>query len=299
MTRTSPFLIACFASFALCACPGAPPPECGPSNCSGCCDASGTCISSPGSPTAAACGGRGGLCEVCAKGQVCDATALRCVMPAPEACGPSNCADGCCVGNTCRRGVDSQSATACGRGGQACLDCTAAKPAQFCDTSTGSCRWRRVFLTSNRFRGDFGYLGNGLSAADSNCSTAAQAAQLPGSFKAWLSSGSTRAVDRLADKGPWIEQCGDEFYVAFLNKAGLSTSPLSGIDCTEQGDTVSEYESVWTGTLSSGEAADSCSNWSKMSGFGVKGKVGAKNSLWTQDGYDNCTSENHLICLEQ
>lgn len=92
--------------------------ECGPWNCSGCCDYYGYC-NWGGDDWA--CGINGQYCEDCSMyGGYCDQYAMACEIPSQ--CGPDNCA-GCCdpYSNECRYGYD---AWACGSGGQVCQDCT-------------------------------------------------------------------------------------------------------------------------------------------------------------------------------
>src|SRR5262245_56445509 len=81
---------------------------------------------------------------------------------------------------TCANGQSgAQSCDAEGAGFGACT-CTA--PARM-----------RVFTTSLKYPAALG----GLTGADAKCNAAAQAAGLPGTYKAWLSDGYTNALTRL------------------------------------------------------------------------------------------------------
>lgn len=60
-------VIPAFAALVMSAC-SAPTPKCLPSNCSGCCDATGACVAVP---TAMACGTKASTCMVCGLGQQC------------------------------------------------------------------------------------------------------------------------------------------------------------------------------------------------------------------------------------
>lgn len=86
-------------------------PRCTLRNCSGCCDASGTC--QPGT-SPLACGVGGETCSACPN-LTCQfgrcVTEVRCT---PNTCG------GCCVGDTC---VAGGNASNCGLGGRACRAC--------------------------------------------------------------------------------------------------------------------------------------------------------------------------------
>lgn len=61
--------LALAAAFFLLAACGAPRPDCGPSNCSGCCSSEGECL--PGNQNVA-CGNGGGLCDVCGFSSRCE-----------------------------------------------------------------------------------------------------------------------------------------------------------------------------------------------------------------------------------
>src|SRR5437016_3643883 len=82
---------------------------------------------------------------------------------------------------------------------------------------------KRVFVTSTA------YLGSAVTSA---CSDAAAAANLGGTWDAWLSTQSMDAIDKVTGSGPWKRLDGQ---VAFNNHAGLATQPLVAIDITENG----------------------------------------------------------------
>ena len=89
---------------------------CDPSKCSGCCDgASNTC--KPGNESGA-CGKSGQACKKCGSAQICKEGACA----TGDKCSASNCATGCCDGDTCKTGG---TVAACGKGGQACKQCKA------------------------------------------------------------------------------------------------------------------------------------------------------------------------------
>lgn len=100
-------------------------------NCTGCCDASGTCQAGK---SASSCGSAGAACSACASAQACQSG--RCVSPASDggSCGPSTCG-GCCVGNACIAAAQQTDAE-CGGAGGACSACGSG---QACDTGVGSC----------------------------------------------------------------------------------------------------------------------------------------------------------------
>lgn len=88
--------------------------ECDSSACAGCCDGtSQTCKSGNDSMT---CGKSGGACKMCDAGQVCKDG----ICTKGEKCSSSNCATGCCDGDTCKTG---DTPSFCGTGGGACKTC--------------------------------------------------------------------------------------------------------------------------------------------------------------------------------
>jgi len=89
---------------------------CGPSNCTGCCDSTGTC--QPGSAPGA-CGTAGATCTNCPTGDTCASGVCK---PPTSACSPACLAYQCCDSSgVCQNSVN----TTCGGGSAACVDCTA------------------------------------------------------------------------------------------------------------------------------------------------------------------------------
>jgi hypothetical protein len=76
---------------------------------------------------------------------------------------------------------------------------------------------KRVFVTAAGYRGDFG----GVTGGDTICNTTAVAANLDGTWKAWLSDSTTNAIDRIDDVGPWYLLNGK---VVFNNKTNTTAS---------------------------------------------------------------------------
>jgi hypothetical protein len=158
----------------------------------------------------------------------------------------------------------------------------------------GAAAGKHIFLTSISYNGNLG----GLAGADSKCSTVAAGANLPGSWKAWLSDSSTSAIDRIDDVGPWFLVNGTK---AFNNKANLASTPLEAVNVTEQGHAV--FGAVWTGTNSSGVKGNyNCRDWSSagIDDYGGIGEVDAKTE-WTQraPAEDECNNSAPLYCIEQ
>lgn len=123
----------CAVSGTTAACTDAP--RCGPATCAGCCTAAGDCLDAPANHVDSACGFSGAACEDCgAKGQVCG-VGFVCAAPQP-ACGAATCS-GCCANGQCVAAPDNSAGATCGKGGNACNDCSAL--GLVCDTTSFSC----------------------------------------------------------------------------------------------------------------------------------------------------------------
>jgi hypothetical protein len=157
----------------------------------------------------------------------------------------------------------------------------------------------------------------GLAGADGICQTRANAAGLPGSYKAWLSDGvndgaspSTRFRCRAAS-------CSDQAYrlvdaaqtLIATNWDDLTdTELLHAINVTEFGDESSGV-GVWTGTYPDGTAVDgnadlfNCVSWTDdSSGFtkrGITGSTTAVSSQWTTHEQVLCSQVHRLYCFQQ
>ena len=85
-----------------------------------------------------------------------------------------------------------------------------------------------------------GALG-GLDAADTYCRAAANAAGLTGTYRAWLSDGTSNAIDRITVDGPWYTTRGE---VAWGSKFDLPGAPLSPLLSESGGDVLGAGASV-------------------------------------------------------
>ena len=170
---------------------------------------------------------------------------------------------------------------------------------------------KRVFATHTVYGGAFG----GISAGDQLCNNAATTAHLGGTWKAWLSAGTTNAIDRLTDVGGWYLV--DGATLVFGSKLALTEAPLVAIDYDENGNQIAQsspfnIEGAWTGTTQNGQSGEddisigqgaNCQEW--LSGFGTTAMFGnvLDESTWTNVGDTNlalCDEEQeHLYCFEQ
>src|SRR5260370_24682808 len=80
---------------------------------------------------------------------------------------------------------------------------------------------KRIFITHDKFPGTLAN-GGGLSGADKTCTLAAQAASLGGAWRAWASTTTANAIDRIVDVGPWFDLQGAKI---FAHNDGLKTMP--------------------------------------------------------------------------
>lgn len=162
----------------------------------------------------------------------------------------------------------------------------------------------RVFVTSLSYSGNLG----GLSGADAKCQERASAANLGGTWKAWLSDSQTSASSRLFhSSGPYVRMDG----VTIANNwADLTDGILQKpINITETG---SQLPAGWAWTFTNPDgsipttpditpAKFTCDNWtsSTTSTTGIIGAREQSNYRWSWDGGVNCYSQAVLYCFEQ
>jgi hypothetical protein len=212
-------------------------------------------------------------------------------------------AAGCSAPAVCVPGASSS--CTCADGGSGTETCQADKTPGACTcgggTGGGSTSGDHyVFITTAIYRGNLG----GLSGADTICTSAAQAGGLGGSWKAWLSDGTTNAIDRINDVGPWY-LVGTSTKV-FTDKANLMTQPLVEIRTTEKGMPVpvngNHLVLSWTATQTGGTHGTShCLSWTSQS-FNDNGAYGLATPAneWTDASATiGCNQLLHLYCLQQ
>lgn len=165
---------------------------------------------------------------------------------------------------------------------------------------------RRIFLTSTQVTGNLG----GLAGADSICQQKANAANLGGSWKAWLSSGTVSASSRLIHfTGPYTRVDGS---LIANNWTDLTDGVIQGtINIDEFGTPYNAslfFANVRTntntdGSITSTNPALNCQNWTSNSlnydGYG--GYFVRDNFNWTSGGSERCsvTNTSRLYCVEQ
>lgn len=157
-----------------------------------------------------------------------------------------------------------------------------------------------VFVTETSYTG--AEIG-GLDGADLLCQIAAVQGGLqnPGSYKAWLSTKSEAAKDRLEHLDMAYVRV-DRTVVA-VDWVDLTDGTLQNpIQVTELNNNVGN-KSVWTNTTLEGKSVpdgDDCDSWTSNTGGSQFGYSGAKLSPWTAaDGVVFCSSKHRLYCIEQ
>lgn len=167
----------------------------------------------------------------------------------------------------------------------------------------------RVFVTSLTYRGNLMMAANatdGLTGGDTLCQQHADAAELGGRWRAWLSSGRAEddpsvndAIERIIGDGPWVAMDGA---VLFPNRASLTTGPRAGLSLDELSRSIEGDGYYWTGTGVGGRATTSatCEGF-RSSGVsaGTFGTASVTDSRWTDSGRTSCGEEKHLLCFEQ
>jgi hypothetical protein len=130
-----------------------------------------------------------------------------------------------------------------------------------------------------------------LAQADVICANHATAAQLDGTFVAWLSLDGVNARDRIAVARGWVRPDGAPFVDQVNDLIGGRIFMPARID--ELGADVASSE-VYTGTSSSGAIAGSSCAGSGMARVGVTQRTIME---WTSSGDRDCTTPVRLYCF--
>ncbi|APR80380.1 Hypothetical protein A7982_05727 [Minicystis rosea] len=166
-----------------------------------------------------------------------------------------------------------------------------------------------IFVTDNRYIGDLrteGGAASGLAGGDAICMMEAKAAHLGGVYRAWLSSSTENAKDRIAPVGPWRRVDG----ITVFPGHAVVGPPLHYLQISASGDTLfaSTNPEVWTGTTGDGvydPDHTACGDWASgaSSQEGTYGIVVSDNDEWTEYGLFGetlpCSARARLYCFEQ
>ena len=149
-----------------------------------------------------------------------------------------------------------------------------------------------AFVTSDTTSGGF----QSLDAADQICATAAGAAHLSGTFRAWLSTSATDARDRLQGARGWIRPDGAPF--ADTVEDILEGRIFNALSVDENGAATSGL--VITGTAANGrnDVAFDCSDWSDgVIGKAIVGTTDGTTGVWTYFTTISCGAPARLYCF--
>jgi len=155
---------------------------------------------------------------------------------------------------------------------------------------------KTVFVTSTTTVGSFG----SVSAADAVCQARANAANLTGTYLAWIADSASSAPSARFTRSlmPYVLVNG--LQVAG-NWANLADGTLDrALNVTELGATYNGP--VWTATLGNGNwsAGATCSGWTAASpvagGVGVSSET---NSAWSFAGSSGCSNAYPFYCVQQ
>jgi len=158
-----------------------------------------------------------------------------------------------------------------------------------------------VFISAAAVRNPIGSIAN----ADTKCQTFADARNLGGTWKAWLSDGAVSASARLTHAiVPY--RLLDGTLVANDWADLVDGSLAHAIDMDETGASVTRNGlDVWTGTDAAGAnfLDGSCANWTNASVSNPQSAMGRSDATsqdWAQARMDTCDRTTpHLFCFEQ
>jgi hypothetical protein len=151
-----------------------------------------------------------------------------------------------------------------------------------------------VFVTSAvTVGGTLGAIGN----ADVMCATAASGAGLAGTYRAWISTSTVNAIDRLTGARGWVRPDGRP--VADRAQDLVDGRIWYPIRIDEAGNTVTGNTLVVTGTQSSGlvESASTCGDYTSTTGSLAVGSVAATTAGFTRTGITVCSAMTHVYCF--
>lgn len=173
--------------------------------------------------------------------------------------------------------------------------------------------YKVVFVSSEKHAGNFG----GVTGADGVCQNLANSFLIYGTFKAWLSSSTENAIDRIGSTGPWylvdgttkVADSSDDLWTPESYWGMYIDNPIT---LTEKGAVVlmensnNQYTaSVWTGSNYRGTYTGSnCTDWqsSDISAYGTVGatyyQLTSSPAYWTNSWTATCSEQKHIYCFQ-
>ncbi len=178
----------------------------------------------------------------------------------------------------------------------------------------------KAFVTSASGNGDLSAWTDaggktGVAAGDNVCQTAANAAHLSGTYKAWLSDSTTDAychVQNLTGKvsancgkatlpvaaGPWVRTHDGFPFAPTIDKLVDIDQVYYPVRYDENGTSVTNLF-YWTGTGADGTYSFACTDWTIGSGGGGQyASPDAASFSWTAYGGSGCGGTYQLLCLQ-
>jgi hypothetical protein len=149
-----------------------------------------------------------------------------------------------------------------------------------------------------------GNLG-GLSGADVDCQSLATGANLPGTYKAWLSDATTSAASRLTQStDPYVFVSGA---VVASSWTALTTQGVGiPLDEDELGTAVTTDLNAWTNTNADGsvildDTGQTCGDWQVVGNdAAMLGSANETGETWTNANLiDLCMNPHRLYCMQQ
>lgn len=146
-----------------------------------------------------------------------------------------------------------------------------------------------------------------LEVADEACTNEASQRGFGGSWKAWLSSSETDAIDRISDVAPWYRV--DQETLLFASKAELARGPRVRVDATtevEDWDACMRFgvcgQTFWSGTAADGRrTSDNCLDWTVYTrpAIATVGRADLAGGAWVASESLLCDAYLALLCIEQ
>jgi hypothetical protein len=246
-------------------------------------------------------GGGGSTCPSAAQGG-CKLDPCANVVCAPgEECQDAFChpPEPLCASLTCPVGTRCVLGTCVGES-MGCsgpiATCTMQVPPDLALTATFGASRNYAFTTSATF---FLTTLGGLTGIDAKCQQAAQAANLPGTYKAWLSTISVPARTRVGSGG-WYRTDGRLFAASLTNLIGSPSDVIYPLRLDESGNDFGLTSvDVATGTTASGDSGNNCNDYTQSTYAITLGSTTANGNLWTDRGTatGSCATPQHIFCF--
>jgi hypothetical protein len=157
-----------------------------------------------------------------------------------------------------------------------------------------------VFVTSMRYDGNLG----GIEGANKICQHHAEAAGLPGEYKAWISSSPEQSPVNSFNKSNQSYTLENATLIAKNWDEFVGGLHLAAIDADENGENLGYSTRVWTGTTPQGKdlGKENCNGWSSNSAED-SGWVGVIYKFWTSEWTveitTSCDEGRNLYCVQQ